>query len=183
MAPGHLGGTRGEGLVEAWRCVSVAAAFRTRKGRLRSPRGHRLAVKPSNTGVRGHGHFAHCYLQPMSCLIPAPDIEADLGTTLDRQSGMDRVLVTFTVGIEVLPKHCAALSWLKGGSLIHAIAFDKLTPSLISRPRYSRKLSSTSGTLISQVHHVRADSPELLARSGPIIMVCVMSSDVVALRP
>ena len=39
----------------------------------------------------------------MALLIPAPNVQTDLGTTTDRHASVDRLFVTLAIGIEVHP--------------------------------------------------------------------------------
>ena len=121
----------------------------------------------------------------MACLVPRPDIEANLLARDDGHTSMNCLLVSTTVGIEVHPEDGASLKRLESdtfGTSI-AITFNEVTPLLFLWHRQTREMSPTANTISLEIHHKAADSPRLLRGHAPVVVECIVSSSVVSLSP
>ena len=122
----------------------------------------------------------------MAGLIPTPDIEPNLRPIRHRHASMNRFFVTPPISIKIAPEHRRSLSRLER----HAFHFtfpdttlNELAPSVVSRHVQPREIGATTRTIRGEVHHKRAHPPTLFARRRPVVMVCIVPADVIALGP
>lgn len=102
---------------------------------------------------------------------------------------MPRLRPATPIGPHILPKHRIALNRPKGDSPFPfrrlILAIQKLTPLRIPRLAQPREIRTSTFTSSGKVHHKRAYSVSAAParRASPIVVVHVVASHVVSLRP
>lgn len=120
----------------------------------------------------------------VSCLVPRPDIEPNLGTGQHRHSSMDRLSVPFAFTIEVHPKDRTPRFRLESDPFRAVVsAFHVLAPFGLFWHRETWEIGSATFTIALQVDHESAHSPRVFGGHCPVVMKSVVTADVVALGP
>lgn len=120
-------------------------------------------------------------------LIPAPNIQPNLLAAQDWQTCVPAFIVSSAVGTHILPIHCVALDWLEDHAFLLfttlSIALHESAPFLSLWPLDPRKVGSASCTVTAQPDHEAADPSSGPTCTSPVIMIRVVTTGTIALRP
>lgn len=120
----------------------------------------------------------------VSCLVPRPDIEPNLGAGQHWHSSMNRLSVSFAFSIEVHPKDRTSCSGLESDPFRAVVgAFHVITPFSLSRHGETWKICSATFTIALQVDHERAHPSRVLGGHGPVVVKSIVAADIIALSP
>jgi len=125
---------------------------------------------------------------------PTPNIQAYLWSRQDWQTSMKSFLIPSPIRPYILPKHSIPLNRLEYNTqILFALrilifilfTLQKLAPSPLAHIRHPdpRKLRSSTLTLSINVHHKRTHSIRFPTCTTPVIVMRVMTSRSISLRP